>query len=320
MSAYPSHPLSDCPERPPVNRPVLAGALMLLIFLAGFTLWGSLAPLQSAAIAQGSVNLDTHRKTVQHLEGGIVKTILVREGQEVAKDQILIGLDETQAKAKIELLQAKIASQDKRLLLINSEIADIEGLFAKGLSTKSRVLALHRRRAELIGERSEAVAQMRAAEDVITRSKIRAPMAGTVVGLAVHTPGGIVKPGDPLLSIVPKDEHLVIEARLDPNDIDVVHKGQAAHVRLTPFNARTMPLLTARVAWISADRMSDEARGQSYYLTRVELTEAAPQLPKDIQLYPGMPAEVMILTGERTFVSYLTAPFSQSFRRAFREQ
>jgi multidrug efflux pump subunit AcrA (membrane-fusion protein) len=309
-----------CPEHPPIDGPVRAGFLLIAILLGGFFAWGAMAPLQSAAIAQGSVNLDTHRKTVQHLEGGIIKTISVREGQNVQKDDVLILLDEIQANSKVELLKAKISSQQKRLALINDEIDDIEMLYAKGLSTKSRVLALHRRKAELEGERSESLAQIRAADDVIARSKIRAPMSGTVVGLTVHTPGGIVKPGEALLSIVPKNEQLVVEAQLDPNDIDILHQGQAAQVRLTPFNARVLPLLEGRVVWISADRMSDENTGANYYLARVELTSAASDLPDGVALYPGMPAEVMLLTGERTLISYLTAPLSRSFARAFREK
>ena len=307
-------------SQPNIAGLVFAGCAMILILIAGLTLWGALAPLNSAAIAQGTVNLDTHRKTLQHLEGGIIKTILVRENQQVEKDEVLILLDETQAEAKIQRLEAKIASHDKRLLLIGDEIADIESLFEKGLSTKSRVLALHRRRAELQGERSEKQAELRAAQDVIARAKIRAPQSGKVVGLTVHTPGGIIKPGDPLLSIVPQNEHLVIEAQLDPNDIDVVHQGQRAQVRLTPFNTRIMPLLEGHVVWISADRMSRQDNESGFYLARIELAASKIDLPGGVQLYPGMPAEVMILTGERTFLDYLTAPLTRSFSRAFREQ
>lgn len=96
------------------------------------------------------------------------------------------------------------------------------------ITTQSRLLALKRRRAELEGERVERLAQLKAARDVVERSKIRAPIAGTVVNLKVHTTGGVVRPGDPLLSIVPKDEPLVIEAQVDPNDIDVIHKDLSA--------------------------------------------------------------------------------------------
>ncbi len=304
------------PERPPVFGAVFTGFLIILLFLGGFMVWAGVAPLQSAAIAPGSVNLDTYRKTVQHYEGGIISEILIREGQEVAKDEILIQLDETRARARIDLLQAQVAAGNKQLSFINEEIVAIEVLLKKGLAKKPRILALYRGRVELEGKRTEHLAQLRAASDVIARSSIRAPITGTVVGLLFHTPGGVVKAGEPLLSIVPRDEPLVIEARIDPNDIDIVHKGLPAQVRLTPFNARMVAPIPARVVWVSADSLNDKNTGASYYLARVKLTE----LPKDVQLYPGMPAEVMILTGERTLMDYLAAPITRSFRRAFREK
>ena len=303
-------------ERPPVFGAVFTGFLIIALFIGGFVAWAGVAPLQSAAIAPGSVNIDTYRKTVQHFEGGIIKQILIREGQEVSQDEILILLDETRAKATVELLQAQITAEKKQLSFINEEIVAIEILLKKGLAKKPRILALYRRRAELDGKRTEHAAQLLAAKDVIARSSIRAPIAGTVVALQVHTSGGVIKAGEPLLSIVPRDEPLVIEARVDPNDIDIVHKGLPAQVRLTPFNARMVPSIPASVVWVSADSMNDQKTGASYYLARIKLTE----LPKDVQLYPGMPAEVMILTGERTFLSYLAAPITRSFRRAFREK
>jgi multidrug efflux pump subunit AcrA (membrane-fusion protein) len=320
MTDAPSVPAPVFHERPPVRGLVVTGFLIIALFVSGFVAWAGIAPLQSAAIALGSVNLDTYRKTVQHFEGGIIKQILIREGQDVAKDEVLILLDETRAKSTIELLQAQIAAEKKQLIFIDEEITAVEAMLKKGLARKPRILALYRIRAELDGKRTEQQAQLRAAKDVIARSSIRAPIAGTVVELQIHTSGGVVKAGEPLLSIIPKDEPLVIEARIDPNDIDIVHKGLPAQVRLTPFNARMVPPIPASVVWISADSMNDQNTGASYYLARVKLTGLPSDLPRDVQLYPGMPAEVMILTGERTFLNYLTAPITRSFHRAFREQ
>lgn len=310
----------SCPSSPPIRGAVAAGLVLLLVFLGGMSAWGNMAPLASAAIAQGTVNLDTYRKTVQHLEGGIISRILVREGQDVNQGDVLIELDETQALSRIELLKAQIAAEESQLSFLGEEIAGIEELLRRGLARKNRLLGLYRRRAELDGNRTEHQAQLRAAMDVAARAKIRAPITGTVVGLKVHTPGGVIKPGDPLLSIVPKDEPLVIEARIDPNDIDIVHKGLAAQVRLTPLNARIIPPLPGRIVWISADRLNDATAGTSHYLARVKLTALPSDLPNDVSLYPGMPAKVIILAGERTFMSYLFAPLTRSLRRAFREK
>lgn len=308
------------PERPPVRGPIFAGILCISLFMAGVAGWVTVAPLQSAAIAAGSVSLDSYRKTVQHLEGGIVEKILIREGQQVEKDEILIVLDETRAKASVDLLQAQISSVQERLGLISQEIASLEGLHKKGLVKKTRMLAFERRKVTLRGEQLQHMAEIKAARDVIARSKIRAPIAGTVVGLKVHTTNGIVKPGEALLSIVPKDEPLVIEAKVDPNDIDVIHKGLPARVRLTPLNARMVPPFEAIVVWISADLMNEANTGAGYYLVRVKITTPPSELPEGVKLYPGMPAEVILLTGERTVLDYMIAPLTRSFRRAFREQ
>lgn len=307
-------------DRPKVLASISAGFFLIVMLIGGFIGWSAFAPLQSAAIAQGAVNLDSYRKTVQHYEGGIVQDIMVREGQRVEKDDVLLQLDETRARASQDLLEAQIEAEEKQLLLIDEEIKIVELLLEKGLAKKPRILELYRHRAQLQGSRTEHIAQLHAAKDVITRAKIRAPIAGSVVGLQVHTTGGVIKAGDPLLSIVPKDEPLVIEARIDPNDIDVVRSGLPAQVRLTPFNARTVPPLPGVVAWISADSMRDQATGASFYLARIKLDAEPSRLPEDMQLYPGMPAEIMVVTGKRSFMEYLTAPLLHSYQRAFREQ
>ncbi len=308
------------PSYPPVAGSVLAGLFLIAIFFVGFLTWMATAPLQSAAIAQGSVNLDTYRKTIQHLEGGIIDKIFVREGQAVEKGEILFHLDETQARSRIDLLEARISSGSKQLELITDELVSIEGLYKKGLTTRTRVLALKRRLVELEGDLNENLAQLRAAKDVLDRSKIRTPISGTVVGLQVHTLGGVIKSGDTLLSIIPADEPLVVEAQINPNDIDVVRKGLSAQVHLTPLNARMVPPLPGHVAWVSADKIRDETSKANYYLARIEIAAAPADLPKGVDLYPGMPAEVIITTGERTFLNYLVTPISRSFRRSFREE
>jgi len=312
--------LSTHPDLPPIRGSVLVGYLLIATFFCGFLTWMGTASLQSAAVAQGSVNLDTYRKTVQHLEGGIIQKIFIREGQDVVKNEVLFQVDETQAKSRIDMLEAQILSGEKQLKLITDELAGIEGLFQKGLTTQTRLLSLKRRKVELEGDRTEKMAQLRAARDRIRRSKIRAPISGTIVSLQVHTPGGVIKPGASLLSIVPQDEPLVVEAKIEPNDIDVVHKGQHVQVRLTPLNARMVPPLPGRIVWISADKVYDENADRSYYLARIKIAAKTIDLHEGVDLYPGMPAEVMIATGERTFLEYLVAPISRSFRRAFREQ
>ena len=162
--------------------------------------------------------------------------------------------------------------------------------------------------------------RLRAAEDVLARTEIRAPLDGTVVDLQVHSAGGVIASGAPLLDIVPREERLVVEARIDPKDIDVVRDGLDAQVRFTAFNQRHRAPAAARLTSISADLLTDEASGQSYYLARVELVvEDAAAAEELAALHPGMQAEVMIVTGAHTALDYLLEPLMLSLNRAFRE-
>lgn len=306
-------------DRPPAKRWIRWGYIVFASFIGAVLLWGFLAPLESAAIAVGSVSLDTNRKTIQHLEGGIVEKILVKEAQSVEKDQILIQLDTTQARGRIELLRAKTKSAQAQLKLLDDEINTVDGLLKKGLAQKPRLLALQRRHAELTGELEENRAQMKVADDAIARAMIKAPVSGVVIELKVHTTGGVIKAGEPLMAIVPRDEPLTIEAQIEPNDIDVVRPGLAAHVRLTPYNVRFAPPMPGKVIHVSADRFTDQKTNANYYTARIELTKKPSEIDPGIKLYPGMPAEVIIVTGERTMFDYLAAPITRSFRKAFRE-
>ena len=307
-------------ERPQVRPFVIQGLVVIALLLGVVVYWSWTAPIASAAIATGRVAIDTNRKSIQHLEGGIVKRIAVREGQKVNAGQTLLVLDDTKSRAKIALLSGRIVSGEQRLKLIDAEIKDIAKLFKKGLAHRPRLLALRRTRAELIGALVESRAELKAARDVINRALIRSPRNGTVVDLKVHTIGGVVAAGAILMYIVPSNEALVVEARVSPNDIDVVREGLDAQVRLTPFSARTVVPIPARVISVSADRMSDQQSGEGYYLARVRLSRPLADVAPGLKLYPGMPAEVMIVTGHRSVLQYLSAPIERSFRRAFREK
>ena len=157
-----------------------------------------------------------------------------------------------------------------------------------------------------------------AARNVFSRTRVAAPVSGTVVDLRVFTHGGVVGPGEPLMDIVPAGDRLVIETRIDPQDIDVVHPELPAKVRLTSFSQLTTPLLAATVLRVSADRLVDRRSGAPYYEARVALDPGQPEL-EDLELQPGMPAEVMIVTGARTPVDYLLEPIVSTFGRALRE-
>lgn len=161
--------------------------------------------------------------------------------------------------------------------------------------------------------------QLITAEDILSRTEIHSNIDGTVVGLKVHTVGGVITAGEPLLDIVPLNDELVVEASIDLRDIDQVKTGLPAHVELTSFNRRSRKLIDGEVKIISADSIIDPMSGQAYYKARIELSKES-ILANNITLQPGMGAEVMIRTGSRTPIDYLLTPITRSMGRALREE
>ena len=143
--------------------------------------------------------------------------------------------------------------------------------------------------------------------------------SGIIMGLKYHTVGGVITPGSPILDIVPQNEELVIEARIKPQDIDIVHKGLHAQVRLSAYKSKQVPILDATVIFVSPDHFTDPNSGDSYFSAQIKLKNSQFKKLKNVKLYPGMPAETYILTGNRTFLHYLFSPIMDSFEHAFRE-
>lgn len=161
--------------------------------------------------------------------------------------------------------------------------------------------------------------QLRAAEDVLARADIRAPVDGVVMGLQVHTAGGVVRPGEPLMSIVPVGQKLVVEAMVRPEDVDTIAIGQTAHVRISAFARYDMPPLEGRVELVSADRLTDDRTGAGYFTAIIVVDEQELGKLAGRKLLPGMTSEVMIRTGSRTMLAYIGEPLARTFRRAMRE-
>ena len=172
---------------------------------------------------------------------------------------------------------------------------------------------------EVQAQIGEYVERKVAAEDDLKRIDIVAPQSGIVHQLAVHTVGGVISPGDPIMLIVPEGDDLALEVQIAPKDVDQIQIGHAALLRMTAFNLRTTPELNGFVSRIAADLTTDERSGQSYYMVRVAIPQAEKEKLKSLTLVPGMPAEVMIKTADRTALSYLVKPLSDQIFRAFRE-
>jgi HlyD family secretion protein len=157
-------------------------------------------------------------------------------------------------------------------------------------------------------------------EDVLKRQDLRAPQGGRVVNLQVFGPGAVIEPGKPVLDIVPQDEQLLVEAKVKTDDIDSVHVGLKAEVKLLAYKQRRVPSIDGEVINVSADRIVEERSGLAYYIARVRLDLSS--VPPELKVvpYPGMPAEVLIATGPRRAIDYFISPLTDTWHRAFREE
>jgi membrane fusion protein, type I secretion system len=423
-----------------IRGPFLLGCSVIGLCVVGLGAWGGSAPLSGAAIAAGQVVVDSYRKTVQHLEGGIVREIAVADGDVVRPGQLLVRMDDTKARTSLDSLQGRyfaaraqearltaerdeaseiafprellatahaaaaeamagqrkifaarrtwvagqaailnqqisqlreeiaalqeqVASETRQTGLIKEEMEGVEALVNKGLERKARLLALQRNAEEIGARRSDHVGQIArakqkigeaelqitdlqnkrvdeimrdlrstqddlfdlkeklfAARDVLERTEVRAPRDGVIVNRRVHTIGGVVNPGDALLEIVPQTEELIIEARVRMDDIDQVRPGLPVQVRLTAYKQRWTPTVEGTVRTVSADRLQDSRSGDAFFIARIGVDPASLAKLPNVELYPGMPADVLIVTQPRTALDYMLLPITASLAHAFREQ
>ena len=207
-----------------------------------------------------------------------------------------------------------------------SEIARLRAQISENtLNKQIRLQAFQQQVGEALrqvqAEVADAEERLVALNDTLARTRITAPVAGTVVDLQVHTLGAVVRGGDPLLDLVPAGDGFVIEARVPNHDVDHLYPGQSAEIRFSAFNQRLSNVIDGEVVRVSADSFEDEATRQRYYKVRVGVTNLGKsQLTDNMRLVAGMPAEVMILTGERSFASYITKPINDMLARAMREE
>ncbi|MBA3613989.1 MAG: HlyD family type I secretion periplasmic adaptor subunit, partial [Nitrospirales bacterium] len=204
-----------------------------------------------------------------------------------------------------QIAQANETISERRL-----QIIQIEDEFRSGVLEDLQTV-----RARMTQLQEEKIATL----DKLRRVEIRAPRTGYIHQLNVHTVGGVVGAGETLMLIVPREDVLIVEAQLQPTDVDQVQPGQAAIIRLPAFNQRTTPELTAHVKTISADLTRDEVTGVGYYLAQLLIGERELTKLKEKKLVPGMPVEAFIQTGERTILSYLIKPMTDHIAHAFKE-
>lgn len=172
---------------------------------------------------------------------------------------------------------------------------------------------------ETLAAVNDVAERLRAAEDLLSHKVVPAPESGAVTDIKFSTTGSSIGAGQPIMDIVPQGQRLLVEAAIDPNDIEHVHVGQPVNVRLTAFKQHKVPVLTGRVVYVSADRQLDP-KGEPFFLARAELDAEALAGLEQVKLYPGMPAEALIIGGERTAMDYIISPITDGMRRSLRER
>jgi HlyD family secretion protein len=239
----------------------------------------------------------------------------------------------------LETLEEKQLVTAATMVALRREAARLEGehgqLTAAAAQTRGKVTEINLQilridqdmRTEVVKElgetqsrQSEFFERKVAAEDQLKRVELRAPQSGKVHQLSVHTVGGVVNPSEPAMLIVPDSDKLVVEAKINPQDIDQVLQSRTARIRFAAFNQRTTPELDGEIGSIAADLTQDPRSGDSYYTARINIPVAELARLEGNKLVPGMPAEVLIKTHERTALSYFIKPLQDQIARAFRER
>ena len=162
--------------------------------------------------------------------------------------------------------------------------------------------------------------KLQAAQDVLYRTELRTPYSGYIVGLAVFSLGGVIGRGEKVMDIVPTRNELTVEANVSVDDIHEVRPGMRAEVHFTAFKQRVLPVIHGEVIQVSADRLTDPKTNVPYYTALVKVDERELADAKDVELYPGMSATMMIPTKDRTALDYLLGPVVVAFDQAFRQK
>jgi len=241
------------------------------------------------------------------------KNSLLDRGLVRQSDVSSIQLTLIEAEGQVGRLEAEVDEIAQISLKYEQQIAQTLGRYGQTALDNLQTI-----QSELDGVREQA----RTAVNIRERADVLAPVSGTVVRLYYHTAGGVVESGRPILEILPESEPLIIEVQISRDDIDSVRTGQPSTVRLTALNQRTTPVLNGEVFYVSADSITDTSTGvpTEVYVARISLSVEEIRRVRQFSPTPGMPAQIMIQTAERTFAQYLAKPIVDSMTRAFREQ
>jgi HlyD family secretion protein len=274
-----------------------------------------------------TARLNRHRNELSILGervSQLLESVVGLDARKKASDEQL-KIVKSETERKLKLLDQGLTARDQYTQLLRSQ-ADLSARNQINEAREQIERAKSQRIEDALKELSETrnkvsdgEEQIKAARSVLDRTIIKAPADGVIVSLRVNSPGIVLRPGDNVMELLPTSLDLVIEARVDPRSIDTVRVGQEARLRFVALNNRTTPEVSASVIYISADRLVDPGNNQPYYQARLRITDNLPEEISRDQIYPGMPVETYISTGDRTFAEYLVKPIIDSFSRSFRE-
>lgn len=424
------------------SRAIRLGLWILVAGFGGFMAWAALAPLDEGVPSPGMVSVESKRKRIDHLTGGIIDAIHVREGQRVREGDALVTFNETQSRAALNAVESQwrvavataarleaeraglkaiafppeleaaaadpevgaikraqidlfrsrrgalegelaiiresvrsleaqlatldplVAGREKQVKLFNEQLASFNKLYVQNFVSRNQLIEVERQLAEVQTRQSEDLSniagikarlaefRMRGAQreieyrrevetqfadaqkeastlgerlaaqrDLHTRLTLRAPVEGTVVDLAFHTVGSVIRPGDRIVDIVPAGDDLMVEAQVAPQHVDRIRAGLPADVHFDAYvNRVAQPVVAGKVVVVSADALIDPRTGAPYYTLRVSVPGAEAKKLAPLELKPGMQATVIVKTGERSLLTYLLRPFLRSFTTAMRER
>ncbi|BEK74333.1 HlyD family type I secretion periplasmic adaptor subunit [Enterobacter asburiae] len=369
-------------------------AWSLFVLLAVFIAWASLFHLDEVTTGSGKVIPSSHEQVIQSLEGGIIHSLMVREGDIVERGQQLAQLDRTKTESSVlesesrlnaalataarlkaevndmelafpdeldddvelvkqetALYQSRRESLEKGLAglrqgaeLVQRELSLTRPLVTQGAASKVEVLRLERQknelenkitemknqyyvraREELAKANAEIEAQrsvMKGREDSLTRLTFNAPVRGIVKDIDVTTVGGVIPPNGKLMSLVPLDDQMVVEAKISPRDVAFIHPGQKALVKITAYDYSIYGGLEGEVTMISPDTLQDEVKRDVYYYRvyiRTDSNHLTNKQGQEFPVFPGMIATVDIKTGSKTILDYLLKPLNKA-KEALRER
>ena len=382
-----------------IGRPSVVSFLLLnaiLITIGILLVWSAFSYVDEVTHAEGRIIPSSRMQIVQNMEGGIVRSINVKQGDVVEKDDVVLQMESVQYSSELDSkkqqvmslmakqarLQAEVNDQslqftkefsamasqyvqtemsefDSRRRRLNADVNLLESQLNSGqqeleivrkmterglepqielVRTQARVDELRNKiesmkrqfKSESATELSRVVLELNplrqtlpAFADKLNRTQVKAPLKGVVNRVMVNTVGGVIKPGEPIVEIVPFDDTLVVEAQIRPQDIGFIHLGQSANVKITAYDYSIFGSLKGQITNISPDSVSKEERGQVmyYYVARIETSAKVIQsLEKNLPIIPGMQAQVDIITGNKSVLSYLLKPLIGVKENAFRER